>query len=107
MAPPRKLIDRKRVIELASKGYALKEIAALEDVSYDTLKRRCADACEKGIQLCNGSLRQKQVERALAGSDTMLIWLGKQRLDQHDRQELSGPNGQAIQFVTNASFAHE
>ena len=83
----RKPIDVKRVIELASKGYALKDIAALEDISDDTLRRRCADACEKGFRLRNGMLRAKQMERAMNGSDTMLIWLGKQLLDQRDKSE--------------------
>jgi hypothetical protein len=42
--------------------------------------------------LCNGSLRRKQVERALAGSDTMLIWLGKQRLGQNEKTETDHHN---------------
>lgn len=88
MGRPCKSVDEKRVIELASKGMTIKEIAALEDVSYWTLHRRFAKACEKGAELCNGMLRAKQFERAMAGSDTMLIWLGKQRLGQKDKTEV-------------------
>ena len=83
----RKPIDLTRVIELASKGYTLNEIAAFENISHDTLTRRAAEAIKKGHQLRNGQLRAKQYERAMAGSDTMLIWLGKQLLDQRDRSE--------------------
>lgn len=90
MARPRKIVDEKRVIELASKGHTLEEIAAFENVSYDTLHRRFASACEKGKLLCDGQIRRKQVEKAISGSDTMLIWLGKQRLGQTDKQEVSG-----------------
>jgi transposase len=79
---PRKIVDEKRVIELAAKGYTFKEIAAFEDVSYSTLHRNFGRACEKGKLLCDAAIRAKQVERALAGSDMMLIWLGKQMLGQ-------------------------
>lgn len=88
MARPRKTVDEAKIIELASKGHTLKGIAALCGISYDTLHRRFATACEKGIELCNDALRVKQIERALAGSDTMLIWLGKQRLGQRDKQDI-------------------
>lgn len=102
MAPRRKPIDEKRVIELASKGYLLKEIAALENVSHDTLARRCAKTCEIGKDLLRGQLRAKQVEVAMGGIEytnskgqtaqtapnpLMLIWLGKQLLDQADKRE--------------------
>ena len=88
MGRPRKTVDPKRIIELASKGHTLEEIAALEDISHDTLRRRFAYACEKGRKLAEGQIRRKQFERAMAGSDTMLIWLGKQMLGQRDRHEV-------------------
>ena len=84
---PRKMVDEKRVIELASKGLTVQEIAAFENVSHDTITRRFASALEKGRLLCNASLRRKQVELALEGNATMLIWLGKQRLGQSDKTE--------------------
>lgn len=99
MARPRKTVDKAKIIELASKGHTLKGIAAMCDISYDTLHRRYASACEKGKELCNDALRVKQVERALAGSDTMLIWLGKQRLDQRDKQELTGADGGPVHVI--------
>src|SRR5215469_9537367 len=42
MARPRKTVDLERVTYLASTGHTLKEIAALENVSHDTLQRRFA-----------------------------------------------------------------
>ena len=88
MGRPVKTVDPKRVIYLASIGHTMDEIAALEDVSCRTLQRRFGTLCEKGRKLCEAQIRRKQVERALAGSDTMLIWLGKQLLGQRDRHEV-------------------
>jgi type 1 glutamine amidotransferase len=44
-------------------------------------------AWEKGHVQFNSSLRQKQIEMANSGSVPMLIWLGKQYLDQKDKAE--------------------
>jgi hypothetical protein len=44
-------------------------------------------AFEKGRSLLNSSLRRKQIQVAMSGNVTMLIWLGKQHLSQTDRQE--------------------
>lgn len=45
------------------------------------------------------SLRRKQYEIALDGDKTMLIWLGKQYLNQAEKQEVSGPGGGPITVV--------
>lgn len=89
MARPLKTVDESKIIELAAKGHTLKGIAAMLGISYKTLHRRFVPACEKGHELRNDAIRAKQMERALAGSDTMLIWLGKQYLDQADKKEIS------------------
>ena len=34
-----------------------------------------------------------QFAKALAGNPTMLIWMGKQYLDQTDKKEITGPDG--------------
>jgi len=46
------------------------------------------------------SLRREQFKRAMGGSDTMLIWMGKNYLDQSDksRNEITGRNGGAIEI---------
>ena len=41
-------------------------------------------------------MRRKQFEVANNGSVPMLIWLGKQYLDQKDKQEVTGADGGAI-----------
>lgn len=72
------------------------EICGVIGVSDDTLSRRCHD--EKGASFAEYSvqkktpgrmnLRRKQFEVALSGNVSMLIWLGKQILDQKDKSEV-------------------
>jgi len=98
MARPRKTVDPLKIIELSSKSLTVQEIAATLDVSVDTLTRRFAEQLAKGRELCNASLRRKQFQRAMDGSDKMLIHLGKNRLGQKDavEHEHSGPGGGPI-----------
>ena len=72
----------------------------------DTIERRCES--EKGMkfaeyhaQKADGgkiAVRRAQHQRAVGGSDTMLIWLGKNWLGQTDKQtiEYSGVGGAPI-----------
>ena len=46
---------------------------------------RFREAMERGEALMCVALRWKQMELALKGDRTMLIWLGKQRLGQKER----------------------
>jgi hypothetical protein len=92
----RKPINEAEVTELASKGYTLEYIAAMQDVSHDTLQRRCASALKRGWAIRNGCLQAKQVELSQAGNPTMCIWLGKQWLGQADKvehKETGSPKG--------------
>lgn len=41
-------------------------------------------------------LRAAQYKAAMEGNTTMLIWLGKQRLGQSDKNELTGKDGERI-----------
>lgn len=45
------------------------------------------------------AIKRAQIDKALKGDNTMLIWVGKQYLDQREKQshELSGPDGKAIE----------
>lgn len=69
------------------------EIAAWFDCSVDTIARACqakhgttfAEYLAAKKRLGRISLRRLQLKRAEAGSDSMLIWLGKNVLGQRDR----------------------
>jgi hypothetical protein len=73
------------------------EIANIMGFSYDTLERRvkethgisCADYIRQKSDRGRMSLRRKQYEVAGSGNVSMLIWLGKQFLNQSDKQDQS------------------
>lgn len=90
MGRPRKEVDEDLVFELAVKGWTNKEIAAECGCSHDTIERNYAAAIKAGHAVRNGKLRAKQVELALSGNATMLIWLGKNLLGQSEKFEIKG-----------------
>ena len=99
MARPRKEINeegREQVAKWASAGATKQEIASRLGISDDTLQLRIKEdpmlqtLFDQGHAELKLSLRSKQVELALAGNVTMLVWLGKQLLGQRDKQELAG-----------------
>jgi hypothetical protein len=93
---PKLEIDGALVEKLAGIGCPNKEIAAIVGCSVDTLDRHFADIIAKGRENGKTRLRKKQIEVALAGNVTMLIFLGKNMLGQADKQEISGPDGSPV-----------
>jgi predicted metal-dependent hydrolase len=101
---PKAKIDPEHVKALASAGCTVEEIADFLGVNKKTLERRFRGVMEKGRNTRNVSLRRKQVELAMRGDKTMLIWLGKQFLGQSDKTQLSGKDDGPIKHqhsVTN------
>jgi hypothetical protein len=92
---PRLEIDPEKVEQLARVGATQAEMARHFNVSLATLTRRLTEPRYSGVyerghaDLCI-SLRRKQVELALAGNATMLVWTGKQILGQKEHVEHSG-----------------
>jgi hypothetical protein len=92
------------------------EIAAWFNVSPPTIHRRCADGrtkyehgkerltfkaiMERGYAKGRISLRRKQMQLAENGNATMLVWLGKMILGQHEvvEERISGPGGGPVQI---------
>lgn len=105
---PRKVIDIDVMKRAASIGCSKEETAALLGVSRATFYNHLnedpglADAFDEAASNGKATLRRLQWQRAMNGSDTMLIWLGKNLLGQTDRHELSGPDGGAISYVVRA-----
>jgi len=97
MARPKVDIDWERVNELLEADCEGTEIAAHLGIVPNTLYRRCEDdhkiSFSKYLQekkaRGNSLLKEKQFEKALAGDSGMLVWLGKNRLGQADKKDLS------------------
>ena len=63
-------------------------------------------AIDEGRDQGRATLRRLQWQRAHAGSDTMLIWLGKQMLGQRDKAELEayGKDGAPLAPTLSVTF---
>ena len=81
---PKIEIDEELLYKLATIHCTMKEMSDILEVSQDTLKRNFAHIIDKGKSDGKMRLRRKQVEVAMSGNHTMLIWLGKQMLGQSD-----------------------
>lgn len=105
-----KLIDIEELKRWARAGATIQEAAQRLGISDVTLDNRLArpkyrNAWKSAQAELKISLRSKQVQMALAGNVTMLVWLGKQFLGQKDKQEISGtgPEGAIDLNVSSAA----
>lgn len=111
---PRIKIDFDIVDNLCALHCTAAEIAAALDVGYNTLERRVKEETGEGLgdyikkrsEKGKVSLRRAQWKTALTGNTTMLVWLGKQVLEQKDRtaSEISGPGGLPLPSEIKISF---
>lgn len=107
---PSKPIDWNLVDKLLMAGCSSTEIASHFDIIDQTLQDRTVQ--EKGMLYTEYSailrskgescLRAKQYEKALKGDNTMMVWLGKNRLKQRDTPEqitFKAPNQPEIDYT--------
>lgn len=87
--------DLVEVEKLGMLGTTAPEMAAWFNCGLRTIERRMAKpdgefrrAYEKGFGRLKISIRRQQIESAKSGNVSMLIWLGKQLLDQADKREV-------------------
>ena len=73
--------------KLASYGLNNTEIAKSLEMDDNTLKRSYEKFLTKGRVNLKTRLKRKQIDVALKGNVPMLIWLGKQYLDQKDTSQ--------------------
>ncbi len=90
MSKKKDITIEKQIEMLASYGLTNKEIA--EALGYDdsTLKRKFENFLIKGRVNLKQRLKRKQIQVAMSGNVTMLIWLGKQYLGQAEKVEETG-----------------
>lgn len=104
---PRKVIDLALVEKLAQIHASQEEIAATLGVSVGYVSEHMkndqafADAHARGWSNGRLNLRRRQLEKAMGGDSTMLIWLGKNMLGQADKSEVK--NHQTFSFVVDLS----
>ena len=105
---PEAALDWEQIGKLLEAGCKTVDIAAQFGVNRSTLYKRCridnkvtfsAFSQQKGARGDN-LLRAAQFKKAMDGNTTMQIWLGKQRLGQADKQEITGKEGGPIVFVS-------
>lgn len=110
---PRKMGRAKVIIDWAVVDKYLQagcdgtEVAASLGIDARTLYRRCEeekrvtfDAYKQSKRAQGDSLlKAKQFSVAMAGDKTMLVWLGKQRLGQKDKQELEQAGAIEVKIV--------
>ena len=104
MARPQLEIDEETVEKLAAIHCSMEEIASVCKCSVDTLERRFAEVIKSGRDQGKTSLKRKQYETAMKGSVPMLIWLGKQYLQQKDKspEEIDAIARQPVVKLTQA-----
>lgn len=108
-------IDWSKVDRMLEAGCDGTEVAATLGINEETLYRACERENKVGFvdykatKRASGDrlLRMKQFEIAMTGDKAMLIWLGKQRLGQAEKQEHSGPGGGPIQVTPISFFTDE
>ena len=94
MARKETALDEGEAEKLGMLGATYEDMAAWFGVSTRTIERRMASeksgfcrAYKKGLGRLKVSLRRQQIELAKNGNPTMLIWLGKQLLEQRDKSD--------------------
>lgn len=112
---PKININWDRVEELLEAGAGAEGIAALIGCDRDTLYKRCKKdkKCEfstlRQLKRAKGDemIREAQFKAAITGDKTMMIWLGKNRLNQVDKSEHTGPGGGPIQIRVVEPFVEQ
>jgi hypothetical protein len=92
---PIKIVDYTKLDAMCAIHCTGEECASVLGMDYDTLNAALKRDGNKGfsdyfkVKGANGkmSLRRKQYDQAMSGNATMLIWLGKQWLNQSDKVE--------------------
>lgn len=101
MGRPKIPIDAELVEKMASWGCKTVDIAEHFGCDSETITRRFMAELTKGRVGLRTNLRQWQLQSARGGNVVMLIWLGKQLLDQKDVSRLE------LTEIPDETFAQE
>ena len=99
--PPRqRVVPPDDVYKLAAMGCPNREIAEWFDINEDTLVYNFKPYLAKARSQLKQRLRHAQIHAALNGNATMLIWLGKQYLEQEE-QPMRRESNQVLPWSTD------
>lgn len=99
-----KPFDRTVVEAMAGVGATNVEIAEFLGVSEALIRKRCQPILTTARGDLRTRLRRAQLTAAFSGNPAMLIWLGKQMLEQRDKQDVThagDPNAPLSVTVTH------
>ena len=98
------VIPEEQVAQLAEYHCTNKEMADFFDVPLQTFMDNFRDIITKHRIITKQRLRKKQLEVALSGDKTMLIWLGKQMLGQTENP-ISDESSQVLPWLEDDGSA--
>lgn len=96
---PRANIDLKQLVKLAEIGCSTDEMGDFFGVDGSVIRRHYNDVLKQVKAKTKARLRQSQLDTALKGDRTMLIWLGKQMLSQSDTGERNDDTNKPLPFL--------
>ena len=112
---PKAKLDWEKIDELLVAGCSGAEIASFFGLNKATIYDRCLT--DKGIPFSEYSqrkyekgdslIRKAQFNKALDGDNTMLVWLGKNRLKQRDKQPEEIDNNITIKVIDARNHSTE
>lgn len=89
-------LDEEMIGRLASIHCSVDEIALIMGCGRDTIYRNYMEIVEQGRAKGKMGLRRRQWEVAQDGNPTMLVWLGKNWLNQTDQQNPDDENNKPL-----------
>lgn len=112
MCRPEKIIDWDLVDKLLIAGCLGTEIASHFDMHpktfydrvYDKYKVTFTEYSQERRSHGDSLLRKAQFDKALEKDNTMMIWLGKQRLNQKENHEISIDNATLSEFSASMGW---
>jgi DNA-binding CsgD family transcriptional regulator len=96
---PRKTVSENEIVRLAAEGSTSDYIASRLGISRWLLYKRHKKALDRGRSLRDGDIQRKQFAVAMSGCASMLVWLGKQWLNQKDKVETVGATDPLAQLL--------
>lgn len=96
-----KVVPPDEVMALAKLHCTYKEMSDFFGINVETLKYNFSDLIAKGRAETKQALRKAQIKLALNGNATMLVWLGKNMLNQSDTGDTTSDENQILPWVEN------